>query len=55
MEDFYNDGFNDGFGYGYQNSGHIFPTSDGDCYDYRTGREEGEYRRRLSNELDNEN
>jgi len=54
MEDFYNDGFEDGFGFGYRNSGHDPPTSNEDCYDYKRGKEEGEYRKRLSDELDNE-
>ena len=52
MEDFRQDGFNDGYGQGYFNSGHEAPESDGDRYDYRVGREDGERRRRISEELE---
>ncbi len=52
MEDFRQDGFNDGYGRGYLNSGHEMPESDGEKYDYRTGREDGERRRRIREELE---
>ena len=54
MEDYYNDGFNEGYGRRYRNQGHEAPQSDGDRYSYRTGQEDGERRRRISREFDQE-
>lgn len=53
MSDYYNDGFNDGYGrrqYGPRE----YPQTDSDRYSYERGREDGERRRRISRELDDE-
>ena len=54
MEDFYSDGYNVGYGQSYKNDNHDYPQSDGDRYSYRRGAEDGERRRRVSDELDRE-
>jgi hypothetical protein len=54
MEDYYKDGFNVGYGNSYRNSGHDYPRSDSEAYSYRRGVEDGERRRRISDELDRE-
>ncbi len=53
MEDYFGDGYDRGYG-NYSDNNHNCPTSDGERYDYERGMEYGEYRRRLSDELNNE-
>jgi hypothetical protein len=53
-EDYYQDGYNEGYGRGYLNDHHERPESDGDRYDYRTGREDGERRRRVREGLEDD-
>ena len=54
MEDYYNDGYNAGRGWHWKNHGHDYPQTDCDRYSYERGREYGERRRRISDELDKE-
>jgi len=54
MEDFYQNGFDNGYGRNYLNDDHEMSLSDGEQYDYRVGRADGERRRRICDELDNE-
>jgi hypothetical protein len=49
--DYYNDGFRDGHGDDWRNGSEDRPISDGDLYDYRTGIEDGERRRRSIDDL----
>lgn len=53
MRDFYNDGFNDGYG-NRTYSPREYPQTDQDDYSYCTGIEDGQRRRRISDELDRE-
>ncbi len=53
MEDFYSDGYDVGYG-NYVDNNHEYPTSDGERYDYNRGREDGERRRRIADELEYE-
>jgi hypothetical protein len=53
MRDYYQDGFD--AGYGKPPGGHNdFPQTDGDAWSYRRGVEDGQRRRRISDELDRE-
>lgn len=54
MEDYYRDGYNHGRGRDYLNSGHELPHNLGDIYSYEEGRKYGEYRKKLSEEIDRE-
>jgi hypothetical protein len=54
MKDYYRDGVNVGRGESWRNNGHDYPQSEIDRYSYRRGIEEGEYRRRISDEVDRE-
>jgi hypothetical protein len=54
MEDYYRDGFNNGYGESWRNNGHDGPQTEIDKYSYRRGIEDGERRRRIADELDNE-
>jgi len=54
MKDYYSDGFNVGYGQSWRNNGHDYPRSAGDDYSYRRGIEDGERRRKISDELDRE-
>ena len=54
MRDYYNDGFQQGYGRPNDNYDNDYPRSDGDRYSYRCGVEDGERRRRVSDELDRE-
>ena len=54
MRDYYQDGFDDGYGrkgYGERE----YPQFDGDKYDYEKGLEDGQRRKKISEELDSEN
>lgn len=47
-------GYNEGRGWGYRNSPFDEPRTESEKYDYERGKEYGEYRKRISDELDRE-
>ena len=54
MRDYRNDGFNDGYGKGTNSSFREYPQTDLDRHSYNDGLEEGRRRRKIADELDNE-
>ena len=54
MTDCYERGFNDGLGESWRNNTHDYCETESDRASYRDGRKEGEYRRRLREEIDRE-
>lgn len=53
-QDWYSDGYNQGRGHGWLNEGHDSPQSDSDHYSYERGYKEGERRKEISKEIDDE-
>ena len=53
MRNYYNDGFDDSYGREHYGDREC-PQTDGDKYSYRRGFEDGERRRRISDELERE-
>ena len=53
MRDFYDDGFKDGYGQKHYED-REYPQTDGDKYSYENGLEDGQRRRRISDELERE-
>ncbi len=53
MTDYYQDGFDDGYGR-HRSGEREYPQNDGDDYNYRKGVEDGQRRRRVMDEPDDE-
>lgn len=53
MGDFYQNGFDGGYGRSFHGD-REYPQNDGDEYSYQRGLEDGQRRRRISDELDRE-